>query len=112
MAALVLVGCGTDRAKGFVADAEGVFAGVVPAADDSGIAMTLNIKNGAYILSTKFITKQKEPAVTSGPIVYVRKNVLQIGNQQYKIKTDLELRLLDTQGKDIKSKFNYSLRRV
>jgi uncharacterized lipoprotein NlpE involved in copper resistance len=109
LALVFLTGCKADFAKSFEKDAVGVFFGVLPAADDSGIATTLNVKDGEYTLSTKFVSKQKVPTVTKGRLVYVRKNVLQIGDSLYETRNSQELRLLDTQGKRIKSKLNYSL---
>jgi uncharacterized lipoprotein NlpE involved in copper resistance len=109
LAALFLTGCGPDFAKGFEKDAIGTYVGVMPAADDNGIAITLNVHDGAYTMSSKFVTKQKVPTVTKGQIVYVRKNVLQIGDSLYETRDGYELRLLDPQGKRIKSKLNYSL---
>ncbi|MDR1452930.1 MAG: copper resistance protein NlpE [Candidatus Margulisbacteria bacterium] len=109
LALVFLTGCKADFAKNLEQDAVGVFFGVLPAADDSGIATTLNIKNGEYTLSAKFVNKQKVPTVTQGRLVYVRKNVLQIGDSLYETRSSQELRLLDPQGKRIRSKLDYSL---
>jgi hypothetical protein len=108
--ALFLTGCGgPDFAKSFEKDVVGIYVGVLPAANDSGIALTLNIREGAYTLSSQFVNKQKVPTVTKGQIVYVRENVLQIGDSLYETRDGYELRLLSPEGKRIKSKLNYSL---
>jgi hypothetical protein len=111
LAMFFLTGCGggPDFAKSFEKDVIDIFVGVIPAADDSGIAITLNIHEGAYTMSSKFVNKQKVPTITEGRIVYVRKNVLRIGDSLYETRDGYELRLLDPQGKRIKSKSNYSL---
>ncbi|GBR74507.1 hypothetical protein NO1_1669 [Candidatus Termititenax aidoneus] len=109
LAVFFLTGCGADFAKSFEKDVIGSYVGVLPAADDSGLALTLNIHEGAYTLSSKFITKQKVPTVTKGRIVYVRKNVLRIGDSLYETRDGYELRLLNPAGKRIRSKLNYSL---
>ena len=107
---LFLTGC-ADHARNFT-QATGAYTGILPAADDSGIAMTLNVRSGSYALSSKFINKQGKATVTTGGIVQVRKNVVRIGSQEYRVVSDSELRLLDIQGRDIKSKHNYSLRKI
>jgi hypothetical protein len=109
LALVFLTGCRPDYAKSFEKDVVGVFVGEIPAASDSGIAMTLNVKNGDYTLSAKFATKQKTPTVTKGKLVYVRKNVLQAGDYLFETRTAQELRMLNEEGKRIKSKLNYSL---
>ena len=98
---LFLVGC-ADYAKSF-SEVTGAYAGTLSGANDTTRAVTLNVRAGSYALSARTMDSQERARITTGRIAHVRKNIVQIGDSQFQVKGDSELRLLNEKGKVVKA---------
>jgi uncharacterized lipoprotein NlpE involved in copper resistance len=92
----------------------GRFIGQIPCADCDGIDVALDIRNGYFVFSMKYLGTDDNLVYTeNGYLRYTDKNTIAIGNDEsvryYRILNDNELLQLDSEMNKIKSDANYKL---